>query len=155
MQNIIKNKLKINRQSNIELLRIIAMIFIIAHHFAVHGGFNFSTDIITVNSLWIQFIKIGGKIGVNIFVLISGSLHIISIFVNFGLIASSSEKLGTFLTGTASAIGVSAETAVIPSAGAYEEYLLTAGAKSGYALGSPCSVISRPAISSSALVLMP
>lgn len=72
MQDTIKDKLKINRQSNIELLRIIAMIFIIAHHFAVHGGFNFSTDIITVNSLWIQFIKIGGKIGVNIFVLISG-----------------------------------------------------------------------------------
>lgn len=72
MQDTIKDKLKINRQSNIELLRVIAMIFIIAHHFSVHGGFNFSADVTTVNSLWIQFIKIGGKIGVNIFVLISG-----------------------------------------------------------------------------------
>lgn len=60
------------RQSNIELLRIIAMIIIVAHHFAYHGGFNFSGDAVTVNRLWVRFIEIGGKIGVNIFVLISG-----------------------------------------------------------------------------------
>ncbi len=60
------------RQSNMELLRIIAMLFIVAHHFSVHSGFDFPTDMITVNRLWVQFIEIGGKIGVNIFVLISG-----------------------------------------------------------------------------------
>lgn len=60
------------RQSNIELLRIVAMLMIIAHHFVVHGGFEFSTDTITANRLWVQFIQMGGKIGVNIFVLISG-----------------------------------------------------------------------------------
>ncbi len=60
------------RQSNIELLRIVAMLFIVAHHFSGHSGFNFSKDLITVNRLWVQFIGIGGKIGVNIFVLISG-----------------------------------------------------------------------------------
>lgn len=66
------------RQSNIELLRIIAMIFIVAHHFAVHSGFAFSVNSITVNRLWIQFIQIGGKIGVNIFVIISGYFLIMS-----------------------------------------------------------------------------
>ncbi len=60
------------RQSNIELLRIIAMLIIIAHHFAGHSEFEFSTNIISVNRLWIQFIHIGGKIGLNLFVLISG-----------------------------------------------------------------------------------
>ena len=44
------------RQSNIELLRIFAMIIIIGHHFSVHGGFNFSTDVINLNRLWTQFI---------------------------------------------------------------------------------------------------
>lgn len=62
---------KFDRQSNIELLRIIAMIMIVAHHFAVHGGFEFSSSI-TLNRVWIRFIQMGGKIGVNIFVLISG-----------------------------------------------------------------------------------
>ena len=60
------------RQSNIELLRIVAMVIIVAHHFAVHSGFAFSPKTITINRLWIQFIQIGGKIGVDIFVLISG-----------------------------------------------------------------------------------
>ena len=62
---------KVTRTSNIELLRIIAMIMIIAHHFAVHSGFDF-TNVVNFNRIWIQFIGIGGKIGVNIFVLISG-----------------------------------------------------------------------------------
>ena len=48
------------------------MMIIVAHHFSVHGGFDFSTDTITFNRLWIQFIQIGGKIGVDLFVLISG-----------------------------------------------------------------------------------
>ena len=70
------NELKFNnrgnlRQSNIELLRIITMFFIVAHHFAVHSGFDFPVNTISINRLWIQFIQIGGKIGVDIFVLIS------------------------------------------------------------------------------------
>lgn len=67
-----QNSNSTQRQSNIELLRIIAMILIVAHHFSVHGGFKFSNEVITANLLWIQFLKLGGKIGVNIFVLISG-----------------------------------------------------------------------------------
>ena len=60
------------RQSNIELLRIITMIMIVAHHFSVHGNFDFPINTVTINRLWIQFIQIGGKIGVDVFVLISG-----------------------------------------------------------------------------------
>lgn len=60
------------RKSNIELLRIIAMVFIVAHHFAFHGGFKFADDALSVNRFWIQFLQIGGKIGVDIFILISG-----------------------------------------------------------------------------------
>lgn len=63
---------KAPRQSNIELLRIVAMIMIIAHHFSFHGGFKFSSDTITATRFWVQFLLIGGKIGVNIFMLISG-----------------------------------------------------------------------------------
>lgn len=73
----VSNEMKENesaskRLSNFELLRILAMLMIVAHHFSVHGGFDFSTDTISVNRLWIQLIQIGGKIGVNVFVLISG-----------------------------------------------------------------------------------
>lgn len=60
------------RDSNIELLRVIAMLMIIAHHFAVHGGFFFQERQITGNMLFLQWMSIGGKIGVNLFVLISG-----------------------------------------------------------------------------------
>ena len=48
------------------------MIAIIAHHFSVHGKFDFPLDIITTNKLWAQFILMGGSLGNSIFVLISG-----------------------------------------------------------------------------------
>ena len=60
------------RKSNIELLRIVAMVIIVMHHFAIHGGFAFSSETISINRLWVQFITMGGRLGVNIFVLISG-----------------------------------------------------------------------------------
>lgn len=60
------------RSTNIELLRIISMFLIVIHHFAIHGNFDFSTSTVTLNEVWIQFIQLGGKIGVNLFVLISG-----------------------------------------------------------------------------------
>lgn len=73
--NVITNK-KIERNSAFELLRIIAIIFIIAHHFAYHGAFDFSqldnTALITINRIWINYLNQAGKLGVNIFVLISG-----------------------------------------------------------------------------------
>lgn len=66
------------RKSNIELLRIVAMIIIVAHHFSVHGGFQYAKDIISINKMWILLIQIGGKIGVDVFVLISGYFLILS-----------------------------------------------------------------------------
>lgn len=63
---------KKQRNSNIELLRIIAMLMIVAHHFSVHGGFSFDSSRISVNLIWVQFLQLGGKVGVDIFVLISG-----------------------------------------------------------------------------------
>ena len=62
----------LHRKSNFELLRIIAMLMIMGSHFACHSGFLFPNSSITVNRLWIQFLTIGGKLGVDIFVLISG-----------------------------------------------------------------------------------
>ena len=64
--------MKIERKSNFELLRIFAMLLIVAHHFAVHSGFSFPADTLPPEKLYIQFIQMGGKIGVDIFVLISG-----------------------------------------------------------------------------------
>lgn len=61
-----------NRNSSIELLRIISMILIVFHHFAFHGGFKWQTNSVTISHFWYNFIYGGGKIGVNIFVLISG-----------------------------------------------------------------------------------
>lgn len=60
------------RKTNFELLRIIAMLMIVGSHFSCHSHFSFVTRLITMNRLWIQFLTIGGKLGVDIFILISG-----------------------------------------------------------------------------------
>lgn len=54
----------------VDLLRIIAMLMIIAHHFSLHGGIEF--DGTNVNSVFMSVLALGGKTGVNIFVLITG-----------------------------------------------------------------------------------
>ena len=59
------------RQSNLEWLRILAMLLIVTHHFAVHGGREF-LEHFTTNYVWTEFISSGGKIGVNLFILITG-----------------------------------------------------------------------------------
>lgn len=71
MQKEIKNSNTKLRESNIELLRIVAMIMIVAHHFSVHGNFELSKTLF-LNNIWLQFLSSGGKIGVNVFVMISG-----------------------------------------------------------------------------------
>jgi len=60
------------RQSNIELLRIVAMIMIIFHHIGYYSGFSYDSGSIGVNRLFTQFITYGGHVGVDIFVLIGG-----------------------------------------------------------------------------------
>lgn len=65
-------KTTIKRESNIEFLRMLAMLMIIGHHFSVHGGFFFQQRQVSINILFLQWLSIGGKVGVNLFVLISG-----------------------------------------------------------------------------------
>ena len=60
------------RKSSIELLRIIAMVMIVFHHFAVHGGFTWTSSSNLLTQLWYLFIIMGGKVGVNVFVFITG-----------------------------------------------------------------------------------
>ena len=66
------------RSSNLELLRIVSMILIVLHHYA-YNNFTFTSDI-TLNKLIIQILLIGGKIGVNCFILITGYFMINSKF---------------------------------------------------------------------------
>ena len=66
------------RNSAVELLRIISMVMIIAHHFSVHGGFYFQNASLTGNMLFLQLLSIGGKIGVNLFVMITGYFTILA-----------------------------------------------------------------------------
>ena len=64
-------ELKTQRNSNIELLRIIAMLMIIAHHCALYGFYP--EDVQYSSNKWIiDFLYSYGKVGVNIFVLITG-----------------------------------------------------------------------------------
>ena len=66
------------RNSSLELLRIICMVAIIFHHYAIHTIFNFNTNIITLNELFIKFIASGGKLACDIFILIMGYFMISS-----------------------------------------------------------------------------
>lgn len=61
---------KDERSSNFELLRIISMILIILSHYVTHGGLIFQE--ISLNQIIAQLFKLGGKLGVTCFVLISG-----------------------------------------------------------------------------------
>ena len=57
---------KNQRDSSIELLRIISMIMILFHHFALHGDFIWNASDLTIPHFWYNFILMGGKVGVNI-----------------------------------------------------------------------------------------
>lgn len=60
-----------SRQSNVELLRLAAMLMIVFSHFSAHSGFLFPDGGATVNRLWLHTIK-GGNVGLDLFLLISG-----------------------------------------------------------------------------------
>lgn len=62
---------KKERNSSIELLRILAMLFIVLSHAGSYGGFGQPASAVSINSLFLQWSKLGG-VGVNIFILISG-----------------------------------------------------------------------------------
>ena len=65
---------KKQRSSNLELLRIISMLAIVAHHFVVNSGITSAYDLqhISANTLYLQLLGMWGKTAINVFVLISG-----------------------------------------------------------------------------------
>ena len=65
MKNIDKKRL-----SNLELLRIISMILIVSAHYVIHSPIFVNG--LTINKYILNFISLGGKIGVNCFILITG-----------------------------------------------------------------------------------
>ncbi|AKP03259.1 acyltransferase [Companilactobacillus pabuli] len=68
------------RNSAIELVRILSMFLIILGHFAVSTSWNFSDKSNLILISFIHSFWIGGKLGVNLFVLISGYFLISSKF---------------------------------------------------------------------------
>lgn len=68
------------RNSNLEILRIIAMIFIIAFHLSRHGFDGIDFILSNPNSYFLYFLGMLGRIGVDIFILISAYFMIKSKF---------------------------------------------------------------------------
>lgn len=69
----VKKEEKTKRKSNIELLRIICIIMIIAHHYTIHGGLGqYYTLGINKKVAFVQILSIWGKMGCNIFMIITG-----------------------------------------------------------------------------------
>ena len=68
------------RKSNIELLRIVLMLLIIAHHYVVNSGLTevFDYQAPTLKMYFFQCFGAFGKIGVNCFVLITGYFMVTS-----------------------------------------------------------------------------
>lgn len=64
----------IQRDSNIELYRIVAMLLIVAHHFALHSGLIDMVNEMpsSLNTLYVHILGMWGKIGINCFILITG-----------------------------------------------------------------------------------
>lgn len=61
------------RESNVELIRILAMFFIVGVHCMVHGDLDYSAaNPISINLLWAQFVGMWGSVGTDMFVLITG-----------------------------------------------------------------------------------
>ncbi|EOU1923475.1 hypothetical protein DMN38_09310, partial [Clostridium perfringens] len=72
--------IKIKRESNFELLRIISMFMIVVLHVLNHGGIYKSTNIYSNDFIIVNLIESLSIVGVNCFVLISGYFGINSRF---------------------------------------------------------------------------
>ena len=69
------------RSSNLEMLRIFAMYLIVLHHACVHGALNSNFELLTQNCTVIaNVLSMGGKLGVILFVMITGYFMITSRF---------------------------------------------------------------------------
>lgn len=74
MSNLVRADIK-ERQSNLEVLRIISMVLIVAHHFQLDRDFERDENGLSVhpmNEFTLNLLHSGGKVGVNIFMLLSG-----------------------------------------------------------------------------------
>lgn len=78
------------RQSNFELLRILAMFLIVAHHYSVHGGWSYPYGF-EMHKFYAQSLSFGGKLGVNLFVLITGYFSYSSRFRWRGVVSTLSK----------------------------------------------------------------
>lgn len=73
----VASKAKSERQSNLELFRIITMLLIVAHHYVVNSGLMsvggpIDTNPMSFHSVFLLLFGAWGKIGINCFVLFSG-----------------------------------------------------------------------------------
>ena len=57
--------------SNIEMLRIVCMVMIILFHYYLYGAFSKEMDV-TASHVVMQLLSSGSKIGVDVFVVITG-----------------------------------------------------------------------------------
>ena len=76
----------LGRNSSLELLRITAMFMIVTFHLSYKSGFDFTSESLLLNRLWIKFTGMGeslGYVGNNIFVLISGFFLVKSCTINW------------------------------------------------------------------------
>lgn len=62
---------QIQRKSNFEFLRIVALLLIVFHHMSVHGSVPFGSGTL-FDDIYFQLLAFGGRVGVWIFVMISG-----------------------------------------------------------------------------------
>lgn len=68
---MISNLRTTERNSRIELLRIICMLMIVTYHYAIYGFY--SQDLVySPNKSFVELLSLGGQFGVSVFVLISG-----------------------------------------------------------------------------------
>ena len=74
IDNVNTNNYKKQREFNIELYRIVLMIFIISHHYVVNSGLLdlMYQDPFSLKSIYLFIFGAWGKIGINCFVLITG-----------------------------------------------------------------------------------
>ena len=66
--------MKKTRSTNIELLRIVMILIVIAHHYVVNSGILklYDLRLLSGNRIFIQIFGCGGKIAINCFLIISG-----------------------------------------------------------------------------------
>ena len=68
------------RDSNFELLRILSILLIIMHHYSAQGVYGLTQHALTTNKMIEQILSMGGKIGVDCLILITGYFLITSTF---------------------------------------------------------------------------